>query len=183
MPAASRTPTPTAETPAESRADGFSRGTRPIITRTRELALRAELERLREELDVGFAARMREAREFGDASNNDDYLQIKEEREVVEARVARLESVLSSALVIDETDGDGKTVAIGATVEVEDLDTGEKSEYLMIGDFDPPAPGAASAGSPVGRALIGRTVGDEVEFELPNGKTRRLRVLASKHAA
>jgi transcription elongation factor GreA len=128
---------------------------------------------------VEFAARLREARAFGEVSNNDDYLQIKEEKEVLASRIASLEAALSSATVSAETQGDSATVAIGVAVRVEDLASGAVEEYLLIGDFDPPSPSAASAGSPVGRALIGRAIGDEVEVELPGGRKRRLRIVSS----
>jgi transcription elongation factor GreA len=154
----------------------------PIITRSRERALRAELERLRNELNVEFAARLREARAFGEVSNNDDYLQIKEEKEVLASRIASLETALSSATVVSENDCHSTDVAIGAAVMVKDLSSGAVDEYLLIGDFDPPSASAASAGSPVGRALMGRTVGDEVAVELPGGRTRRLKIVSSRHS-
>jgi transcription elongation factor GreA len=155
---------------------------RSIITRDGERALRTELERLRHELNVEFAGRFREARAFGDVSNNDDYLQIKEEKEVLAARIARLETVLSSATVVAEGECDSTTVAIGVAVKVKDMSSGAIDEYLLIGDFEPSSPSAASAGSPIGRALIGRAVGDDVEVDLPGGRTRRLRIVSSRHA-
>lgn len=167
----------------EGRRAGIARSPRPMITHPRERALRAELERLRHELDVEFAARLREARSFGEVSNNDDYLQIKEEKEVLASRIASLEAVLSSAKVIAEDEGDRATVVIGVPVKVKDLSSGAVDEYLLIGDFEPPSSSAASAGSPVGRALIGRAVGDEVEVELPGGRKRRLKIVSSRHAS
>jgi transcription elongation factor GreA len=144
--------------------------------------MRAELERLRDELSVEFAARLREARAFGKVSSNDDYLQIKEEIDVLASRIASLEATLSSATVVSEDDGQSATVAIGVLVKVRDWDSGAVDEYLLIGDFDPPRPSAASAGSPVGRALLGRVVGDEVDVELPDGRTRRLKIVSSRHS-
>lgn len=154
----------------------------PIITRSRERALRAEVQRLRHELNVDFAARLREARAFGEVANNDDYLQIKEEKEVLASRITSLEAVLASAKVIDEDEGDSGIVAIGAAVKVEDLTSGAMDEYLLVGDFEPPSPSVASAGSPVGRALIGRAVGDEVEVDLPGGRSRRLKIVSSRQS-
>jgi transcription elongation factor GreA len=144
--------------------------------------MHAELECLREELNVEFAARLREARAFGEVSNNDDYLQIKEEKEMLASRIASLEAALSSATVISEAEGDSAGVAIGVAVKVKDLGSGAVDEYLLIGDFDPPSPSAASAGSPVGRARLGRVVGDEVDVELPDGRTRRLKIVSSRHS-
>ena len=142
--------------------------------------MRAELQRLRDELNVDFAARLREARAFGEVSNNDDYLQIKEEKEVLSARIAGLEAALSSATVVAQDIDGGAAVAIGVAVKVKDLDSGAVDEYVLIGDFDPPASSAASAGSPVGRALLGRAVGDRVEVELPGGRKRRLQIVSSR---
>jgi transcription elongation factor GreA len=155
---------------------------RTTITREGERALWAQLKRLRHELDVKFAARLREARAFGEASGNDDYLQINEEMEVLAARIARLEAVLSSATVV-AGERDSATVAIGVAVKVEDMSSGAVDEYLLIGDFEPRSPSAASAGSPIGRALIGRAVGDDVEVELPGGRKRRLRIISSRRAS
>jgi transcription elongation factor GreA len=142
----------------------------------------AELERLRDELSVEFAARLRDARAFGEVANNDDYLQIKEEKEVLASRIASLEAALSSATVISEAEGHSAAIALGVAVKVTDLGSGAVDEYLMIGDFDPPSPSAASAGSPVGRALLGRVVGDEVDVELPDGRTRHLKIVSSRHS-
>ena len=158
------------------------RSPEPIITSSREAALRAELERLRHELNVEFASRLREARAFGEVGNNDDYLQIKEEKQVLTSRIASLKAVLASATVIAENEGNSATVGVGAAVKVEDLTSGAVDEYVLVGDFDPPSPWAASAGSPVGRALIGRAVGDEVEVELPGGRKRRLKIVSSRHS-
>jgi transcription elongation factor GreA len=158
---------------------GARRSSLTTITREGERALWAELKRLRHELDVEFAARLREARAFGEASGNDDYLQIKEETEVLAARIARLEDVLSSATVV-AGERDSATVAIGVAVKVEDMSSGAVAEYVLIGDFEPPSPSAASASSPIGRALIGRAVGDDVEVELPDGRKRLLRIVSTR---
>jgi transcription elongation factor GreA len=154
---------------------------RSTITRDDERALRAELERLRHELNVQFASRFREARAFGGVSNNDDYQQIKEEKEILVSRIARLEDVLSSARVVAEHERDTATVSIGVAVKVKDMSSGAIDEYLLIGDFESPSPSAASAGSPIGRALIGRSVGEDVEVALPGGRKRRLRIISSRH--
>src|SRR5689334_13478839 len=86
-----------------------------ILTRDREPALRAELSRLRRELEVENARRLEEARTFGDSSENDDYLQIKEEEAVTASRIVRLEAVLQGAEVVGPpTHGSGR-IGLGTT--------------------------------------------------------------------
>jgi transcription elongation GreA/GreB family factor len=100
------------------------------------------------------------------------------------AELERLGHVLlSSATVVAEDESDSATVAIGVAVKVKDISSGAIDEYLLIGDFEPSSPSAASAGSPIGRALIGRAVGDDVEVDLPTGRKRRLRIVSSRHAS
>lgn len=147
-----------------------------ILTREGEQALRAELDRLRRRLDVEFVSRLRDARAFGDIAGNDEYLQIKEEEAVLAARIARLERLLSTATVLDEADFPSGVAAIGSVVVVTDLDSGEMEELRLIGGHERLTAGAISVNSPVGRALAGQTVGDEVELTLPRSRTRRLRV-------
>ena len=125
----------------------------PIITRSRDRELRVELERLRHELNVEFAARLREARAFGEVANNDDYLQIKEEKEVRRFASRKLRG---GALV-----GNGDRRRQARPRERRDRcnrhgrgrEHQRDYEYLLIGDFEAPNPTAASAGSPVGRGF------------------------------
>jgi transcription elongation factor GreA len=152
-----------------------------VLTRKGERALRATLRRLHRQ-SVEFAARLSEARTFGEIAGNDDYLQTLEEEAVLRSRIARLESLLDSATVVSDSSGTG-TVAIGTTVRVEDLTSGAIQEHRLIGDYEELRSDAVSASSPVGRALATRSPGDEVEVELPNGKRRSLRVLAVEPSA
>jgi transcription elongation factor GreA len=160
--------------------DGAARDgsqTRAVITAATATALEAELTRLRRTLKVDFAERLREARADGPAGGNDDYLQVKEEEAILISSISRLEALLASATVA-EPDASGDRIHIGAAVQVEDLDTQAVEELAITGDYATLAPHGVSASSPLGRALLGRVVGDEIEAELPNGKVRRLRVLA-----
>jgi transcription elongation factor GreA len=156
---------------------------RILITPETERYLRADLDRLRHELDVVFAARIRDARSTGDGSSGDDHLQIREEEAVVRAEVSRIEALLASAVVVEQQDGADGSAVIGSLVEVRDADSGTTYRHLITGDFD--RGGAAeeeirpvSASSPVGQALLGLDAGAEVEVELPNGRVRRLEVVA-----
>jgi transcription elongation factor GreA len=149
-----------------------------ILSRDGERALRTELDRLRHQLEVEFAARLREARAFGQSSENDDYLQIKEEEAVLASRIARLGALLETATVVNPTRRSSDSVTLGSVIEVEDLDSGAITEHRVSGGFEELSPGAISATSPLGSALIGRAVGEEVEARLPGGRTRRLRIRA-----
>jgi len=164
--------------PAMSGVESQTPQPRAIITRGSQQALRATVERLRHQLDVEFAARLHEARGFGEISGNDDYLQAIEEQAVLAARIARLQRLLDSATVVQEQPADDAAVAIGSTVEVEDLASGTVREHRLIGDYDSPEANAVSASSPVGQALIGQSTGSDVEVELPHGQERRLRIVS-----
>jgi transcription elongation factor GreA len=168
--------------PGASSVDSTSRAS-AILSREGERELRATLQRLRHQLEVEFAARLRQARTFGEITGNDDYLQTIEEEAVLRSRIARLEGLLDSATVVPESPRTGGGVAIGATVELEDVASGAIHERRVVGDFERLSPDAISASSPVGRALTRCSVGDEVEVELPNGRSRSLRVLAVEHSA
>jgi transcription elongation factor GreA len=149
-----------------------------IITRDRERALRDELSRLRRQLEVEYATRLEEARNFGDSSENDDYLQIKEEEAVTASRILRLETVLHRAEVVGAPTHANGRIGLGTTAEVEDVASGEVREHRLVGGYEPLDRGDVSANSPIGRALLGRSAGDEVLAVLPNGTQRSLRVAA-----
>jgi transcription elongation factor GreA len=154
-----------------------------VLTREGARALRARLRDLHHQLSVEFAARLRQARTFGEIAGNDDYLQTLEEEAVLRSRIARLEGLLDSATVVSESPQTSGAVAIGTTVQVEDLTSGAIQEHRLIGDYEKLGADAVSASSPVGRALTRRSAGDEVEVELPNGGSRSLRILAVEPSA
>jgi transcription elongation GreA/GreB family factor len=129
-----------------------------------------------------FAARLSEARTFGEVAGNDDYLQTLEEEAVLKSRIARIQELLDSAMVVSDSPQPG-TVAIGTTVRVEDLATGAVQEHRLIGDYEELRADDVSASSPVGRALTARSPGDEIEVELPNRERRSLRILAVESSA
>jgi transcription elongation factor GreA len=161
---------------------------RVLITPATEQHLRADLERLRHELEVVFAARIREARSTGDGSSGDDHLQIREEELVVRSEVARIEALLASAVIVEGQDATDGTVVIGSVVEVRDIDSDATHRHLETGDFDRGGSVGdgvrpVSASSPVGQALLGLAAGSEAVVELPNGRRRRLEVLAVEPSA
>lgn len=140
--------------------------------------MRAELARLRQRLDGEFTDRLREARGFGASHENDEYLQIKEEEAVLAARMRQLESLLDSAKVVDEGSAGSGVVAIGSRVEVKNARSGAVRKHRITGGFEPVEPGDVSANSPVGQALLSRSVGEAVEVELPSGRTAKLEIVA-----
>ena len=143
--------------------------------------LRLELERLRRHGRDEVAQRLREARTFGDDSNNDEYHAVREEQTVLEARIALLEDAVGRAVVIDQDEGSDGVAAIGSTLLIEDLATGCKSRQRLASAHSV-APSTISAASPVGQALLGAAPGTVVTASLPNGRSRRLRLLAVEAA-
>lgn len=110
-----------------------------------------------------------EARAHGDLSENAEYHAAKERQGQVEATIADLEDKLSRALVIDPTTLSGDKVVFGATVSLVDQDE-KKVRYQLVGQQEADAKvGRISYNSPLGRALIGRSVGEEVEVTTPSG--------------
>src|SRR5690606_2888801 len=111
-----------------------------------------------------------EARAHGDLSENAEYHAAKEAQGLNEAKVAELEDKLSRAEVIDPSKLSGDTVKFGATVTLVDEDTEEEVKYQIVGEFEANVrEGKISIGSPIARALTGRTKGDSVEVTTPKG--------------
>jgi transcription elongation factor GreA len=132
--------------------------------------LELELQRLRSEERPRIIQQIAEARAHGDLSENAEYHAAKEAQGLNEARVADLEDKLSRADVIDTTKLSGDTVKFGATVHLEDEDTGDKVRYRIVGEMEASVrDGMISIASPIGRALIGKVKGDNVEVTTPRG--------------
>lgn len=130
--------------------------------------LQADLKRLKEERPQIVDA-IEEARAHGDLSENAEYHAAKERQGQVEAQIADLEGKLSRAQIIDPTELSGDKVVFGATVTL--LDEDEKPvRYQIVGETEADVrSGRISYNSPLGRALIGRRVDDEVEVTVPSG--------------
>lgn len=143
----------------------------PVTVAARE-ALERDLAGLHAE-QREIPARLRVAREFGDAANNDEHQAIREDEAVLTARIARLEDILLRAAVVEHDDADD-SVTIGCSVSVVDVDTDEKLEYVIGSAHGVLSRGTVSALSPVGRALLGRRVGERVSIQLPHGRHKKL---------
>lgn len=136
--------------------------------------LRAELHRLRTVERPAVVQALADARSHGDLSENADYDAAKERQGFIEGRISDVESRLANAQVIDPAtiDADGRVV-FGATVEVEDLESGECRMYQIVGDDEADIRAAKiSVNSPIARALIGKVAGDTAEVEAPAGVRR-----------
>jgi transcription elongation factor GreA len=139
--------------------------------------LKSEIEYLSGEKRREVAERIKEAREFGDISENSEYDDAKNEQMMLEARIASLEEKLRSATVIDSSELDTNVVRVGVTVDV--TDGGKKDSFMIVGstEADPSAsPKRLSNESPVGKALLGHKKGDTVDVHLPSGKVRSLTI-------
>jgi transcription elongation factor GreA len=138
--------------------------------------LKNEIEYLSNEKRREVAERIKEAREFGDISENSEYDDAKNEQAMLEARIATLEDKLRSASVIDASELDNNVVRVGSVVNVKD-DAGKSLKYTIVGSTEAdPSQNRLSNESPVGKALLGRKNGDSVKVQLPNGKTRELKI-------
>ena len=133
-------------------------------------ALDAELKHLKSVERPAVIAAIAEAREHGDLSENAEYHAAKEKQSFIEGRVAELEDKLARAEVIDVTKLKGEKIIFGATVTLIDVDTEKESTYRIVGEDEADiAKGKVSITSPIARALIGKTVGDEAEVAAPGG--------------
>ena len=111
-----------------------------------------------------------EAREHGDLSENAEYHAARERQSFIEGQIGEIEDRISRAEVIDASKLTGNTVKFGATVTLVDEDTDEEATYQLVGEFEADInAGRLSITSPLARALIGKTVGDNIEVTTPGG--------------
>ena len=153
----------------------------PLTTHGAAL-LRAELHNLKTVERPDVIAAIAEARSHGDLSENAEYDAAKERQSFVEGRIAEVEFKLSNAQIIDpkQLDAEGRCV-FGATVELEDLESGEAVTYQIVGDDEADIKqGKISISSPIARALIGKFAGDVAEVQAPGG-VREYEVLDVKY--
>ncbi len=133
--------------------------------------LRAELEELKSVVRPRIIQAIADAREHGDLKENAEYHAAREQQSFAEGRIAEIESKLSNANIIDVTkaDANGKVV-FGATVEIEDIESGKVVTYQIVGEDEANIKeGRISVGSPIARALIGKEVEDVVIVKAPGG--------------
>jgi transcription elongation factor GreA len=139
--------------------------------------LQSELERLQTTERREVAQRIKDAREFGDISENSEYDDAKNEQMMLEQRIAQLEERLRSAQVIDAKELSTDTVQVGTTVHVKDEKTGKSQKFTIVGSAEAnPSEAKLSNESPVGRALLGRKRNETVSVQVPRGPARKLKI-------
>ena len=132
--------------------------------------VKAELEKLKKARPEVIMA-IKEAREEGDLSENAGYHAARERQGMLEAKITYIESRMPNFTVVDLATIASDAVVYGATVTLEDVDTGETKEYTILGpDETDHVKGSISIFSPVGRALLGREEGDEISVNAPRGR-------------
>lgn len=153
----------------------------PITLRGAE-SLRAELRKLKSEDRPNVIKAIAEARAHGDLSENAEYHAAREQQGFIEGRIQEIEGKLGNAEIIDVTamPQTGKVI-FGATVDLEDEDSGAKVTYQIVGEDEADIRAQRiSVGSPIARALIGKEEGDVVEVAAPGG-TRSLEIVAVRY--
>lgn len=139
--------------------------------------LQDELENLKTVGRADIAEKIKVARGYGDLSENSEYDEAKNEQAKIEARIVEIESMLKNVEIIAGIKGTAKTVMVGVKVTVLDEEFNEECTYKIVGSTEAnPMEEKISDESPVGKALLGKKVGDEVIVEAPSGETK-LKVL------
>ncbi len=132
--------------------------------------LKTELQQLKTVERYAVIKAIAEAREHGDLSENAEYHAARERQSFIEGRIIELEDVISRADVIDLTKLSGTTIRFGASVTVADVESDEETTYQLVGPYETDLKkNKISIQSPLGRALIGKTVGDTAEVTAPGG--------------
>lgn len=137
----------------------------------------AGLERLERELEhlitvrrAEVAQKLKEARSFGDLSENAEYDEAKNEQGILEARIQELEITVANAVIVDDADIKETEIGVGSIVEILDLELDEKMTLQIVGSTEAdPENNKVSDESPIGRAAIGKKAGDVIEVEAPVG--------------
>lgn len=141
-----------------------------LLTPAGLLKLEEELEQLKSVKRREVAERIKVAISYGDISENSEYEDAKNEQAFVEGRIITLEKMLRNARIINEAEVDTNMVSIGSTVKLRDIEFKENIEFHIVGSAESdPADNKISNESPVGKALLGKSVGSMVEVVVPAG--------------
>ena len=139
--------------------------------------LKAKIDHLSTARRQEVAERIKEARAFGDISENSEYDDAKNEQAMLEKQIAELEDKLRAATVIDENNVSTDVVGVGTTVHVKDQKTEKSVKYRIVGSAEAnPSEAKLSNESPVGKALMGHKRNEIVSVPLPGGGTRELKI-------
>ncbi|SMP70214.1 transcription elongation factor GreA [Anoxynatronum buryatiense] len=143
-----------------------------ILTIKGKEKIEAELEQLKTVRRKEIAARIKQAIEFGDISENSEYDEAKNEQAQIEERIMKLENLLKKAVILDEDEISTDVVGVGSTVYLRENDDPQEVKYTIVGSAEAdPYELKISNESPVGKALLGNRVGDKVEIQIPDGVT------------
>ncbi|MGI6176430.1 MAG: transcription elongation factor GreA [Christensenellales bacterium] len=141
-----------------------------LLTREGVLDLEGKLEYLKTVRRSEVAEQIKQARAFGDISENAEYDEAKNEQARIEGEIASIEGMLRNAVIIDDENIDLRAVNVGARVKVYDEEFEEEAEYTLVGSTEAdPSKNRISNESPVGIALLGKSVGAKVEVSTPDG--------------
>ena len=150
-----------------------------VVTASGLKALEEELEMLKTVRRKEVSEKIRVARGYGDLSENSEYDEAKNEQAIVEARIADLEVMLKNVVILDESEIVKDVISLGSNVKVYDEEFEEELEYVIVGSTEADLDlGKISDESPVGKALMGKKVGDVAEAILPTGDTAKFRVIS-----
>jgi len=143
---------------------------RAPITKPGYIALQKELERYEREERPKVIKAIAEARGHGDVSENAELDAAREKQALVEGMIQSFKQKLADSEIIDISDIDGERVVFGVWVIIENIDTGERDRYQLVGPYESDVPNRRiSVTSPIGKALVGKTIGDEVRVQTPGG--------------
>jgi transcription elongation factor GreA len=148
-----------------------------VLTPTGLEELKAKIEYLSTDRRREVAQRIKEAREFGDISENAEYDDAKNEQAMLEKQIAELEEKLRGAVVINEKEVSTEVVGVGTVVHVKDQKTDKSTKYKIVGSAEAnPSEAKLSNESPVGKALLGHKRGEVVKIPVPRGPARQLKI-------
>lgn len=141
-----------------------------ILTVSSKRRLEDELTHLRTVKRAEITESIRKARSYGDLSENFEYHSARQAQAILNGRIAELEAILEKARIVDDAAESGDTVGLGSIVTIVDLETEEEDEYTIVDATSAdPLNGKISYSSPVGQAVMKKSVGEIVEVALPNG--------------
>ena len=148
-----------------------------VLTKQGLDELKSKIEYLQNDRRREVAARIKEAREFGDISENAEYDDAKNEQAMLEKQISDLEEKLRSAKVIDSKDVTGDIVTVGTTVHLKDQKTSKSEKFHIVGSAEANvAERKLSNESPIGKALLGKKRNDIVSVPVPRGPQRKLKI-------
>lgn len=152
-----------------------------VLTAGGQKKIQEELDHLRSVSRKAVADRIRDSKEFGELSENNEYEEAKNEQAFVEGRILELKRVLQNAHIIEESEIPTDYVGIGSKVTVKDLEADDQWEFTLVGSVEAdPTEDRISNESPVGEALIDKKVGDKVDVQVPEGSVKYQIIKISK---